>query len=285
VKLVETIAECRAALDPLRRAGRRIGFVPTMGYLHEGHLSLVDRARRDGDDVVLSIFVNPLQFSPHEDYERYPRDRRRDLALAEDREVDLIFAPGLEEMLPARPLTKVTISQLTDRYEGAVRGPAHFDGVLTIVAKLFHIVEPGFAVFGQKDAQQAAAVRRMVRDLDFPVEIVVAPTVREPDGLACSSRNAYLSPDERREALAISRALFLGAELARAGERDAARIESVMRQELSRSPAIVVEYAAIVDPETFAPLERVSAASLAVVAGRVAGTRLIDNAPLLSDGD
>jgi pantoate--beta-alanine ligase len=189
VKVVETIAECRAALELERRKELRVGFVPTMGYLHEGHLSLVDRARSGSDVVVLSIFVNPLQFAPHEDFDRYPRDLERDLEMAAGRGVDLVFAPDPSELLPGATLTRVRVKGITEEYEGAAR-LGHFDGVLTIVAKLFHIVEPHLAIFGQKDAQQAAAVRRMVRDLDFPIEIVVAPTVRESDGLANSSRYA-----------------------------------------------------------------------------------------------
>jgi pantoate--beta-alanine ligase len=279
VKVVETIAQCRAALDLERWKEHRVGFVPTMGYLHEGHLSLVDCARSGSDVVVLSIFVNPLQFAPHEDFDRYPRDLERDLEMAAGRGVDLVFAPDPSELLPGGTLTRVTMKGITEEYEGAAR-LGHFDGVLTIVAKLFHIVEPHLAIFGQKDAQQAAAVRRMVRDLDFPIEIVVAPTVRESDGLAYSSRNAYLSPDERREAVAISRAVFRAVDMARGGERTAGAIEAAMREELVRAPAVAVEYAAVVDGDTFAPVQHVSETSLAIIAARVGGTRLIDNAPL-----
>lgn len=279
MKVVETIAECRAALDLERRKEHRVGFVPTMGYLHEGHLSLVDRARSGSDVVVLSIFVNPLQFAPHEDFDRYPRDLERDLEVAAGRGVDLVFAPDPSELLPGGTLTRVRVKGITEEYEGAAR-LGHFNGVLTIVAKLFHIVEPHLAIFGQKDAQQAAAVRQMVRDLDFPIEIVVAPTVREPDGLAYSSRNAYLSPDERREAVAISRAVFRAVDVARGGERTAGAIEAAMREELVRAPGVAVEYAAVVDGDTFAPVQHVSETSLAIIAARVGGTRLIDNAPL-----
>jgi pantoate--beta-alanine ligase len=283
VKVVETSAQCRAALAADRRAGRRIGFVPTMGFLHEGHLSLVDRARQESDVVVLSIFVNPTQFGPHEDFDRYPRDLARDLGLAESRGVDVVFAPPLEEMIPEPWLTTVTMRVVTEAYEGAAR-PGHFDGVLTVVAKLFHIVEPDVAVFGQKDAQQAAAVQRMIADLDFPVRLVVAPTVRDADGLAASSRNVYLSPDERREALALSRAVGLAAELARHGEGDATRLEAAMREELARSPSLAVEYAAVVDADRFTAVVEVAGPCVAAVAARVGDTRLIDNMPLGPDG-
>ena len=283
MRVARTVAECRDALAPERRAGRRIGFVPTMGYLHEGHLALVDRARAASDVVVLSIFVNPLQFGPAEDLASYPRDLTRDLALAEGRGIDLVFAPVVGEMIPQPLLTRVTMKVVTERYEGAAR-PGHFDGVLTIVAKLFHVVQPDVAVFGQKDAQQAAAIRRMVADLDFPIEIVVAPTVREPEGLAFSSRNAYLSEADRREALALSRAVGRAAALAEAGETDAARIEAAMREELERTPAVRVEYAAVVDGERFTPVERLSGPAVAAVAARVGSTRLIDNAGLRTRG-
>ncbi len=279
MKAVDTIAACRAALEPERRAGRRIGLVPTMGFLHEGHVALLDRAREAADVVVLSIFVNPIQFGPNEDYARYPRDLPRDLAMAEGRGVDLVFTPAAMEMFAEPTFTRVTMRIATERFEGAAR-PGHFDGVLTVVAKLFHIVQPDVAVFGQKDAQQAAVVRRMVRDLAFPVEIVVAPTVREADGLAFSSRNVYLSAEERAEALAISRAVGKAADLARTGETDARAIERAMRAELDRSLSLKVEYAAVVDAERFTPVARVEKPAVAVIAARVGRTRLIDNAPL-----
>lgn len=282
MRIVETIAGCRAALDAERRAGRSIGLVPTMGYLHEGHLSLVDRAREASDVVVLSIFVNPTQFGPEEDFARYPRDLDRDVALAGERGVDLVFAPSVDEMYPEPQLTTVTMRVVTETYEGAAR-PGHFDGVLTVVAKLFHIVQPDVAVFGQKDAQQAAAVRRMIADLDFPVRLIVAPTLREADGLAASSRNLYLSPEERREALALSRAVLRAADLVRGGEGDATRIEAAMREELARSPALAVEYSAVVDADRFTPVVEIEGPSVAAVAARVGATRLIDNMPLGQD--
>lgn len=282
VRRTRTREGCRAAVAGARGGGRRIGFVPTMGALHEGHLSLVDRARERSDWVVLSVFVNPLQFGPEEDFERYPRDPDRDARLAAERGVDLVFEPTLEELLP-RPLeTRVTMNGPTEAFEGAAR-PGHFDGVLTIVTKLFHVVQPDVAVFGQKDAQQAAAVRRLVRDLDFPVEIVVAPIVRDPDGVALSSRNAYLSKDERESARSLSRSLERARTLVGHGERDAGRVERAMRGVLEETAGVEIEYAAVVDPERFTPVVRIQGPSLAAVAARVGGTRLIDNAILVPD--
>jgi pantoate--beta-alanine ligase len=274
-RVARTIAECRAELAALR-AGRRVAFVPTMGALHEGHLSLVDLARRKADMVVVSVFVNPTQFAPGEDFERYPRDLVRDARLVAERGAALVFAPDVDEMYPRPLLTRVTMHGITDDLEGA-RRPGHFDGVLTVVAKLFHIVEPEVAVFGQKDAQQAAAIRRMVADLDFPVEIVVGATARDPDGLALSSRNAYLSADERREALALRAALGRAERLAAEGVADAAPLLDAMRDELSRHPAIDVDYVALVERDSFRPVDRVTSPAVAAVAARVGGTRLIDN--------
>jgi pantoate--beta-alanine ligase len=278
-----TIAECRAAVSAARRAGHRIGFVPTMGALHEGHLSLVDRAREAAGFVVLSIFVNPLQFGPADDFAAYPRDLERDSRLAGERGAALVFAPSVTEMYPSPFVTRVTMREVTEEFEGAAR-PGHFDGVLTVVAKLFLIVQPDVAVFGQKDAQQAAAVRRLVVDLDFPIEIIVAPTVREADGVACSSRNNFLSEAERRKARGLHRALTRARELADGGETDARRIEAAMRDVLARVPALDVEYAAIVDRDHFQPLERIEVPAVAVVAARVGRTRLIDNVVLEADG-
>ncbi len=279
MKVVETIADCRAALAPDRRAGRTIGFVPTMGALHEGHLTLADRARQEADRVVVSVFVNPTQFGPREDLASYPRDLPRDVELAASRGVDLVFAPAVEEMFPSPTFTRVTMRVVTERYEGAAR-PGHFDGVLTVVAKLFLIVQPDVAVFGQKDAQQAAAVRRMARDLAFPVRVVVSPTVRDPDGIAASSRNVFLSPEERVEARVLSRAVRRAGELAGGGEKDAAAIERAMLEELARSPSARVDYAAVVDAERFTPVERLEGPAVAVVAARIGAVRLIDNEPL-----
>ena len=274
-RIARTITDCRAALAGLR-TGRRVAFVPTMGALHEGHLSLVDLARTKADVVAVSVFVNPTQFAPGEDFERYPRDLERDARLVAQRGAALVFAPDVEEMYPEPLLTRVTMHGITDDLEGA-RRPGHFDGVLTVVAKLFHIIEPEVAVFGQKDAQQAAAIRRMVADLDFPVEIVVGATARDPDGLALSSRNAYLSEDDRREALALRSALGRAESLAAEGVADAAPLLAAMREELSRHPGIDVDYVALVERDTFRPVDRLTSPAVAAVAARVGGTRLIDN--------
>ena len=275
VRIARTITDCRAALAGLR-AGRRVAFVPTMGALHEGHLSLVDLARTKADVVVVSVFVNPTQFAPGEDFERYPRDLERDARLVAQRGAALVFAPDVEEMYPEPLLTRVTMHGITDDLEGA-RRPGHFDGVLTVVAKLFHIIEPEVAVFGQKDAQQAAAIRRMVADLDFPVEIVVGATARDADGLALSSRNAYLNEDDRRKALALRSALGRAESLAAKGVADAAPLLAAMREELSRHPGIDVDYVALVERDTFRPVDRLTSPAVAAVAARVGGTRLIDN--------
>lgn len=274
-EVVTTVTECRRAAGP-PRGGKTIGLVPTMGALHAGHLSLVDEARKRSDRVVVSVFVNPTQFGPGEDYERYPRDLDRDVELASERGADLVFAPSVEEMYTRVPHTRVTMDVVTERYEGAAR-PGHFDGVLTVVTKLFHIVRPDLAVFGQKDAQQAAAVTRMTGDLDFPVEIVVSPTVREPDGLAVSSRNAYLEGEERRRAAVLYRALAATRDRVEEGEFRADRLRTVLQDGLASEPAVRVEYAAIVDPDTFQPVDRVESVALAIVAARVGTTRLIDN--------
>ena len=278
VLVATTIEECRGAIGRLR-PGRRVALVPTMGALHEGHLSLVDLARERAEVVTVSVFVNPTQFGPGEDFDRYPRDLERDVRLLAGRGASIVFAPDTRTMYPGPLITTVTMRGITDDLEGAHR-PGHFDGVLTIVAKLFHVVEPDVAVFGQKDAQQAAAIRRMVADLDFPIEIVVGPTVRDPDGLALSSRNAFLSAADRREALALHAALDRADSLARDGVDDADRLLDAMREELSRHPAIAVDYVAIVERDSFRPLRRISGPAVAAVAARVGGTRLIDNVVL-----
>jgi pantoate--beta-alanine ligase len=246
-----------------------------MGALHEGHLSLVDHARRHAQSVVMSIFVNPLQFGPKEDYSRYPRNLDRDRALAEGRGVHALFVPTAEVMYPPGAETRVVPGSSAERWEGAVR-PGHFAGVLTVVAKLFHIVQPDVAVFGQKDIQQAVLIRQMVRDLDWPLELVVAATVREADGLALSSRNAYLDPAQRREARALSEALRAAERAWLAGEEDAARLEAVMGEAFRLHPSVSVDYIAIVD-ERLAPTARASAGTVLAVAARVGTTRLLDN--------
>lgn len=271
------IAGVRAAVAAARGRGARIALVPTMGALHEGHLRLLDEARRRGSFVVMSIFVNPLQFGPGEDFARYPRDAEGDAAKAAARGADLVFLPEVDEMYPpAGRAVAVVPERLHERWEGAVR-PGHFAGVLTVVAKLFNIVLPDVAVFGQKDYQQATLVRALVRDLDFPLEIVVAPTTREPDGLALSSRNVYLSPDDRRRALALSRALRAMQSAWRAGSRDAEPLLDAGRRVLASEPEVRVDYLALVDPDSLEPVARAGAGSVALVAARVGATRLIDN--------
>jgi pantoate--beta-alanine ligase len=271
-----SIAEARASLATARRSGRRIGLVPTMGFLHDGHLSLVDEARHHSDFVVMSIFVNPLQFGPNEDLARYPRDPQGDAAKAASRNVDLLLTPRAEEMYPTERSVDLLPRRLHERWEGAVR-PGHFAGVLTVVAKLFNIVQPDVAVFGQKDVQQATLIRAMARDLDFPIEIVVAPTAREADGLAMSSRNSYLSSDERKRASALSRSLFAIRDAFRAGERDVDRLTAHGRRILSSEPTIVVDYLALADATTLEPASRANDDTVAMIAARVGKTRLIDN--------
>ena len=276
-RLVRAKGDLRSALAPERSAGRTIGLVPTMGFLHEGHLRLVDEARQRAGFVVMSIFVNPLQFGPHEDFARYPRDLEGDVRKADSRGVDLIFAPRAEDMYAGDRVVSVTPHALAERWEGAVR-PGHFGGMLTVVAKLFNLVLPQVAIFGQKDIQQATLVRAMVRDLDFPIEIHVAATVREDDGLAMSSRNGYLSGDDRRRALVLSRALRAIAEAAAAGERDAAALETLGYDVLAEEgPGVSVDYLALVDGERLEPVAVAEPGTIVMVAARVGPTRLIDN--------
>ena len=270
------IAEVREALGAARALGQRIGFVPTMGSLHEGHLRLVDEARRRADLVVVSIFVNPLQFGPAEDLAMYPRDLDGDAAKARARGVDFLFAPDGGEVYPEPPRVVVCPRTLATRWEGAAR-PGHFEGVLTVVAKLFNIVQPHVAVFGQKDIQQATLVRAMVQDLDIPTEIVVAPTVREPDGLAMSSRNSYLDTASRQRALALSGALRAVQRAHEAGERSATRLEAIARAHLTENGITEVDYIAIADPRTLEPLAQAHAGAVVALAARVGRTRLIDN--------
>ena len=280
MKIVTTRAELQAALQPLRAQGKRIAFVPTMGYLHEGHLSLVDAARAHGDVVVMSIYVNPLQFGPQEDLNRYPRDLERDGAMARARGVDWLFTPSDQEMYGAtEPVVTVHAPTLSDRLCGAFR-PGHFEGVLTVVAKLFNIVQPDVAVFGQKDLQQAVLIRRMVGDLSFPVRVVVAPIVREPDGLALSSRNLYLHKGERQAAVALYRALQAArAEFAK-GARNAAELKQVARNVLEGAPGIELQYVEVVDADTLDAPANTAATNVMAVAALVGKTRLIDNAIL-----
>ncbi|PYO68746.1 MAG: pantoate--beta-alanine ligase [Gemmatimonadetes bacterium] len=274
---ISSLSAMRAWTRAEKARGRRIGFVPTMGFLHEGHLRLVDRARELADRVVLSVFVNPLQFGPQEDFSRYPRDLDRDRRLAHARSVDCLFAPERSAMYPADPIARVAAGPMADVLEGKIR-PGHFSGVLTVVAKLFHVVEPDVALFGRKDFQQAMLVQRLVRDLDFPLEIEVAPTVRELDGLALSSRNTYLSPDERRSALALSRALRAVEQAWRGGQAEAAALQKKGMETLA-APGVQPEYVALVD-EAMQPVERVTAKTIVAVAARIGATRLIDNVVL-----
>jgi pantoate--beta-alanine ligase len=278
VAVLRTKAELRAAVAAAKRAGETIGLVPTMGYLHDGHLSLIRAARAECDLVVMSLFVNPTQFGPGEDLDRYPRDEERDLRLAAEAGADLVFAPAVEEVYAAGASTAVEVTgQLTDVLDGDPerRGPEHFRGVTTVVAKLFNIVDPDVAYFGQKDAQQAVVIRRMARDLDFPVRIQVMPTVREPDGLAMSSRNAYLEPADRERATALSRALKAAERGAREGSL-AAGLDAA-RAELAAA-AIEPEYLEARDAETLEPVDELGARPVLVaVAAHVGAARLIDN--------
>jgi pantoate--beta-alanine ligase len=276
LKILKTIDEMRAASRAARSAGRRVGFVPTMGALHEGHLSLVRAARLGCDVVAASIFVNPTQFGPNEDLGKYPRSFERDCEMLEREGVDFLFAPSVEEMYPGGAVTWVTVEGLSEKLDGRSR-PGHFRGVTTVVSKLFHIVEPDRAFFGQKDAAQVAVIRRMVRDLNFAVEIVVCPIMREVDGLAMSSRNAYLNAEERKRALVLRRSLERVRELVEAGQRDPTKLVAAGREEFSKEPAVRLDYFEVVSPETLDPVLDTSSGTLVAVAAYVGTTRLIDN--------
>jgi pantoate--beta-alanine ligase len=276
VRAVASSAELRAATDAARSDGAGVGFVATMGALHAGHRSLLARARAENRFVVASVFVNPLQFGPTEDLAVYPRDREGDLAVLTAEGVDLAFLPDEREIWPAPPQVRLQVGVLADRLEGAIR-PGHLDGVATVVAKLLHLVGPSRAYFGQKDAQQLAVVRRMVADLAFPNRIVACPTVREPDGLATSSRNAYLSAEERAQATALYRALEAGRAAWRRGERDPAAVEKTAHELLAGAEGVRVEYVALVEPAGFEPAEQAEAGQILAAAARVGPTRLIDN--------
>jgi pantoate--beta-alanine ligase len=266
----------RKAARAVRRDGRRVGLVPTMGALHEGHLSLVRAARTAADTVVASIFVNPTQFGPNEDLAKYPRTLERDCELLEREGVSFVFVPSVDQMYPAGAVTWVTVEELSAKLDGQSR-PGHFRGVTTVVAKLFHIIEPDLAFFGQKDAAQVAIVRRMVRDLNFAVEIVTCPIVREADGLAMSSRNAYLDAEERKQALVLHRSLERVETMVRAGERDAGRLRAAGQEEISRESSVRLDYFMIVNPDTLDPVADLSRGGLIAVAAYVGSTRLIDN--------
>lgn len=276
VEVARTIEEARSHVTSTRAAERQIGLVATMGYLHDGHLSLVRRCRELADYTILSIYVNPLQFGPEEDFDDYPRDVERDLELARDAGVDLVFLPDDPQLYPRELATVVTPRRLEDRLCGRTR-PGHFEGVLTVVAKLFGILTPDIAVFGQKDFQQSVLIRRMTEDLNMPVAIEVAPTVREEDGLAMSSRNAYLPDAGRRTARAISRALAAAVSAYRGGERDAEVLIGAVRARLDSREGLELEYAEILSSEELEPVARADDSTVIAVAAHVAGARLIDN--------
>jgi pantoate--beta-alanine ligase len=277
-KLFKKIKEIRSFLKELRRNGSNlsVGFVPTMGYLHKGHMELIKLSKLQNEVTVVSIYVNPLQFGAGEDYERYPRDLERDLAMCEEAGVDVVFAPEDQEMYPQLPSVKIDIPGLTDRLEGAYR-PGHFNGVAIVVLKLLHIVQPDRAYFGEKDYQQLKVVERLVKDLSLPVEIVPVPTVREEDGLACSSRNVYLSPEERQSALAIYRSFLLAQELFQSGNTDANSLKEAIKDFLLKHPHVrKIDYVEITDEE-LNPVEEVKEGDRILVALYVGNTRLIDN--------
>jgi pantoate--beta-alanine ligase len=276
LKICATIEEVRAACGAERQSGKRIGFVPTMGALHEGHVSLVRAAKNSCDFVAVSIFVNPTQFAPNEDLAKYPRTLKNDRELLANEKVDLLFAPSAEEIYPPDAVTWVTVDELSDKLDGRSR-PGHFRGVATVVAKLFHIVEPDAAFFGQKDAAQLAIIRRMVRDLNLAVKIVACPIVREPDGLAMSSRNVYLDAQQRRQALVLHRSLMRVKQLVDQGEERSAKLITAATEEFAGETAVRLDYFEIVNPDTLDPLKSVTSGALAAVAAFVGNTRLIDN--------
>ncbi len=274
--IFKTIAETQSACAQLRGEGRILGLVPTMGALHEGHLSLVRAARAVCDVVAVSIFVNPTQFGPTEDFSKYPRTFEDDCALLKQEGVDLIFAPTVDEMYPAGASTFVLVEGVSDRLDGASR-PGHFRGVTTVVSKLFHITKPHKAFFGQKDAAQVAVLRKMVRDLNFPLQLVVCPIVRESDGLALNSRNRYLSPEERQKALVLHRALEKVKDAGAGGETSAQKLVAAARDVFAEEPSVRVDYIAVVDPDTLEEVPDVRSGALVAVAAFVGTTRLIDN--------
>lgn len=276
MELLKNIVAVRNYVSQAKKEGKSIGLVPTMGYLHEGHLSLARKARAQNDIVIMSIFVNPTQFGPNEDLERYPRDLERDKKLAEGARVDAIFFPSAEEMYPSNFATYVHVEVLTEVLCGASR-PGHFRGVTTVVSKLFNIVQPDRAYFGLKDYQQATVIKRMVEDLNFPIEIVTVPTYREEDGLALSSRNKYLSPEQRQSARSLYRALKLGEELIHSGERQVEVVKEAMSKEILAHPETKIDYIAINNAETLQPLDEINGKILLALAVWVGSTSLIDN--------
>ena len=276
MKIITAISDMQSLAESLRREGKAIGFVPTMGFLHEGHRSLMRQARQESDTVVASIFVNPTQFGPQEDFERYPRDEEGDRRKCESAGVDILFMPTAAEMYPEKPSVFVTVEGISDILEGAIR-PGHFRGVATVVAKLFHIVKPHKAFFGQKDYQQCAVIKRVVKGLNLAVEVVVLPTVREQDGLAMSSRNSYLSADERRVATVIHRVLTSAEQMVKAGVGEPEKLKNKMLAILREEPGVVVDYVEAVDPESLLPMGIIKGRVVILIAVRVGRTRLIDN--------
>lgn len=276
MQVAKTVREVRAWMKLARADGKTVGFVPTMGYFHEGHLNLMRRAKAECDLCVVSLFVNPTQFGPSEDFQRYPRDFARDAAMAESVGVDLLFAPEVEEMYPEGYQTYVEVTEITRRLEGAAR-PGHFRGVATVCTKLFNIVQADRAYFGKKDYQQLKVIQRMVRDLNIPIEIVPCETVREPDGLAMSSRNVYLKPDERRAATVLYRALCAGRDAILAGERNGKRVQELVETVIASEPLVKPEYVDVADAESLDPLEELRGEVLISLAARVGVARLIDN--------
>jgi len=276
MKVIETIGEMKRLRQQLTEP---VGFVPTMGYLHEGHLSLVRQARAENPSVVVSIFVNPTQFGPEEDFDSYPRDTRRDLALLEKEGADVVFMPSVAEMYPGQFSSWVEVGKVSERLEGASR-PGHFRGVTTVCAKLFNIVQPTRAYFGQKDAQQAVVIKKMVADLNMNLEIVIVPTVREPDGLAMSSRNSYLNSEERRAATVLYQALSLAQKLWSQGEKDTQSIRQQMTELIQKQPLAYIDYVSVADAETLDELDTVNPPALVSLAVKIGRTRLIDNVVL-----
>jgi len=277
---ISDIVEMQSLADALRRKGKRIGFVPTMGFLHDGHLSLMRAARRENDSVIASIFVNPTQFGPQEDLARYPRDAEGDRRKCETAGVDFLFTPTAEAMYPEQPVVFVTVEGLSPVLEGAIR-PGHFRGVATVVAKLFHIVKPHRAYFGQKDFQQCAVIDRMVKGLNLDVEISTLPTVREADGLAMSSRNSYLDAEQRKKASCLFRALSAAEVLIRSGVREPENVKRMIRAIIAQEKGVEIDYVEVVDPYGLSPLETIRDRIVLLVAVRINGTRLIDNLLIL----
>ena len=280
MKVVKTIAEVKENVKSWRGAGESVSLVPTMGFLHNGHKSLMERAKRENDRVVVSVFVNPIQFGPNEDFKTYPRDLEHDMAVCESAGVDLIFAPEAEEMYSKEFCSFVGMSVLTEDLCGKSR-PTHFQGVCTVVSKIFYIVTPDRAYFGEKDAQQLAIIKRMVIDLSMDVEVIGCPIIREEDGLAMSSRNTYLSAEERKAALVLSKTLNLGEELAKQGVTDASELLAKMKENIEKEPLAQIDYVEAVNVLTMKPVEKITESTLVAMAVRIGATRLIDNRMIL----